>query len=97
MPCILAESCSNKGVVRQMSDDFTEIDDIGLLVQAMVGVVGVDKTKKVFECYKELEEQLEAEFMCCRCQEDVHVLKQVIVRLSARVDRLERIIRGWHG
>ncbi len=63
-----------------------------IMLQAMVGVVGREKTNAILEHYQELENEIIASGVCCRCQENVHTLKQHNTRLEIRVGFLEKML-----
>lgn len=63
--------------------------DIDLLLQAMVGVLGLDKVNYILDYYQDLEREFK-DTICCRCEEKLSKLKERQDRLQARINELER-------
>ena len=72
-------------------DDYIEIEKINVdtFLQAMVDIVGPDETEKILNYYSKIVEKEKTKDICCRCEENISVLRHRIEFIETRVQDLE--------
>ena len=72
-------------------DDYIKIEkiDVDIFLQAMVDIVGPDETEKILNYYSKIAEKEKTKDICCRCEENISVLRHRIEFIETRVQDLE--------